>query len=253
MIDLSKYGFTYLDKYNFTDDKTKFTGYTYTVNCDDKIVDVIISSAVHGNNYYVALHHYLEIKNKLVPLPTYQLTDEIAHLANEFNPCTEAKLRNNISKLKSNCERYAELFLKALDEVDSVDVYTEKCYEQLHKELSYCEELLELAHKMPASELNKIDSYYCEAYKRAVLQIEENINRLKTFMQHFKNKSFSQEEKDEIIRFTKYDSCIVILIKEPLDETAKHIIDNIMYDNCSIYVRNVLRALAVAGILQKII
>ena len=87
----------------------------------------------------------------------------MAHLANEFNPCTEAKLRNNISKLKSSCERYAELFLKALDEVDSADVYAEKCYEQLHKELSYCEELLELAHKMPTSELNKIDSYYCEA------------------------------------------------------------------------------------------
>lgn len=253
MIDLSKYGFTYSDKHSFTDDKTKFTGYTYTVNCDGKIVDVIVSSAMRSNKYYVLIHPYLEIKSKLTQLPAYLTTDEMISLANEFNPCTEAKLRNNISKLKSNCERYAELFSKALDEVDSIDIYTEKCYEQLHKELSYCEELLELAHKMSASELNKIDSYYCEAYKRAVPELEENINRLKSFMQHFKSKSFSQEEKDEIIRFIKDDSCIVILIKEPLDETAKHIVDYIMYDNCNIYVRNILRALAVAGILETVI
>ena len=253
MIDLSKYGFTYSDKYSFTDDKTKFTGYTYTVDCDGKIVDVILSSAMRNNTYYVLLHPYLEIKSKLIRLPSYLMTNEMIHLANEFNPCTEAKLRNNISKLKSNCERYAELFLKALDEVDSKEVYTEKCYEQLHKELSYCEELLELAHKMPASELDKIDSYYCEAYKRAVPQLEENINRLKTFIQHFKSKSFSQEEKDEIIRSMYYDSCIVILIKEPLDETAKHIIDNITYGNCNIYARNILKALAVSGVLEKII
>lgn len=253
MVDLSKYGFTYSDKYSFTDDKTKFTGYTYAVNCGGKIVDVILSSAMRNNTYYVLLHPYLEIKNKLIRLPSYLMTDEMMHLANEFNSCTEAKLRNNISKLKSNCERYAELFLKALDEVDSKEVYTEKCYEQLHKELSYCEELLELAHKMPASELDKIVSYYCEAYKRAVPQLEENINRLKTFIQHFKSKSFSQEEKDEIIRSMYYDSCIVILIKEPLDETAKHIIDNITYGNCNIYARNILKALAVSGILEKII
>lgn len=132
-------------------------------------------------------------------------------------------------------------------------MYTEKCYEQLHKELSYCEELLELAHKMPASELDKIDSYYCEVYKRAVPQLEENINRLKTFMQQFRSKSFSQEEKDKIISSMYYGSCIVILIKEPLDETAKHIIDNITYSNCDIYVRNILKALAVSGVLEKII
>ena len=50
-----------------------------------------------------------------------------------------------------------------------------------------------------------------------------------------------------------YDSCIVILIKEPLDETAKHIIDNITYGNCNIYARNILKAPAVSGILEKIV